>query len=200
MILTSARHDVQGIPTLVSRFSQSVDSELARIDSALTLLREQDSTRFRRLTNTCTKIVVGDFLGSAFWPLSNACALDSRRVLRGDPVALALVIVHESTHATLACRGVYSIRSRARRIEHVCVRQELNFLDRLDAAGFANVAAWKDFRAAQLKSEWWTERAQYERRRRELTARGAQRWLLWLHAAFFRPLFHSNDRVSRRKA
>jgi len=107
---------------------------LARVETALKVIRTYDPRRYHRLPQylqrVWVRLQVPGNLG-AYNSVLAACELDLRYVVRPDvqPADLASTVVHEATHARLDRFG-YTEPIRAR-IEAACRDQERAFADRL---------------------------------------------------------------------
>jgi len=98
-----------------------------KIDSALSLIKQYDSTKYELLNNTCSRI--------QFW---NGCystndgdttiIVSTQDVRLGSISNLAVVLVHESLHLYLMDRGVEMLSNVE---ENYCYRYELEFLQKL---------------------------------------------------------------------
>ncbi|TGQ45915.1 hypothetical protein [Mesorhizobium sp. M00.F.Ca.ET.216.01.1.1] len=102
--------------------------EIDRVVEALSLIRQYDPIRYRRLVRDLRRIWVwaipyrGQFKKSTW-----TCELDQRFVLdeKTSSELIASVIVHEATHARLARVGIEYREELRQRIEQVCIRRQL---------------------------------------------------------------------------
>jgi len=114
--------------------------EIDRVVHALSIIRQQDPIRYRRLLRDLRRIWVlvipyrGQFQESTW-----TCQLDQRFVLdEKTPLELiASVIVHEATHARLARVGIEYREEMRHRIEQVCIRRQMAFTKALPRAAEA---------------------------------------------------------------
>ena len=125
---------MDGLPIIGDR------QEIDRVVHALSIIRQQDPIRYRRLLRDLRRIWVlvipyrGQFQESTW-----TCQLDQRVVLdEKTPLELiASVIVHEATHARLARVGIEYREEMRHRIEQVCIRRQMAFTKALPRAAEA---------------------------------------------------------------
>lgn len=145
----------------VSNVSKRPDDEiLARVESALTVIRTHDPRRYlgirRLLRRIWVRLQVAGNLG-LYNQYYQACELDLRYVLREDvaPADIASTIVHEATHARLAPLG-YAEDMR-RRVEAACRNQERAFAQRLPQAEGDRIRAKIEY-WDKSTDDWWGNR------------------------------------------
>lgn len=108
---------------------------LGRVEEALQLIKRHDPLGYARITRNLDRIWV-NLLPSAqahYDRSLNACVLDERYIL-GDTMTLekiASILIHEATHARLEGWGITYLEARRVRIEAICLRRELSFLNKL---------------------------------------------------------------------
>jgi hypothetical protein len=111
------------------------EAMLDRVELALSLIREFDPLRYRRILKDLDRILVTLLPGSVgqFSATDWTCKLDRRFVLRESTTAemIASVIVHEATHARLHRRGIEFPEHLRVGIEDACFRQEWLFGNKL---------------------------------------------------------------------
>ena len=99
------------------------------------------------------RIVVGH-RSTSFSVIGRACYLAPTEVSRSTGI-VALSLVHEAVHARFVRFGILSRGRNAAREEVRCNREELAFLDRMEAAGWSNIPklrVWlQDTRAREAK-------------------------------------------------
>lgn len=110
---------------------------LRRVEDALQLVKRYDTLNYFRITRNLDRIWV-HLLPSAqahYDRSLNACALDERYVLNETMTLeqIASTIVHEATHARLEGWGIQYLEAMRIRIESICLRRELSFLNKLPA-------------------------------------------------------------------
>jgi hypothetical protein len=163
----------------ITQLAKENDLRLSeKVESAVSLICEHDSvmcSRVRRLR----WLVVANLPepGGEYWSELNVCALDADYVQKAPVPRIALVIVHEATHARVA---KLAPQMDAKRAECICMRAELAFAKKLPGA---------DEHAQRIKKsftkEWWHERHDGEAdfRLREL---GFPEWLVRFRSCFWR--------------
>lgn len=103
-----------------------------KIGEALSIIENYDGRRWLRVRAHIKRVLVADSSVASFQAILGACVIPATMVDDQDPAALAAVVVHEATHALLNRHGVTSdSRDAVRRIELVCHREELRFVQRL---------------------------------------------------------------------
>ncbi|WP_147448157.1 hypothetical protein [Mesorhizobium sp. YM1C-6-2] len=108
---------------------------LDRVEAALSLIREFDPYRYRRILKDVDRILVTWLPGSIgqFSTINWTCTIDRRFLMREStsPELIASVIVHEATHARLHRIGMGYPEALRERIEDICFRQEWLFGSKL---------------------------------------------------------------------
>ena len=136
--LISPRRDVLGVG---SYFALTDWNEIARASSqlrvALELIAERDPRRFLRLRADLRGILVHPFSKKPRGRFNRSfgfCELSRSLALSEDHITIACSIVHEAAHARL-CMFQSNDPEQRVRLERVCLRQELGFLEKLPDAG-----------------------------------------------------------------
>jgi hypothetical protein len=115
------------------------EAMLDRVELAVSLIREFDPPRYRRILKDLDRILVTLLPGSVgqFSATDWTCKLDKRYVLRDSttPEMIASVIVHEATHARIHRRGIGFPEHLRVGIEDACFRQEWLFGNKLPNGG-----------------------------------------------------------------
>ena len=111
---------------------------LRRVEDALRLIKSHDALNYSRVIRHLERIWVNLLPGDlAHYDASmGACVFDERYVVQEatTPERIASTIIHEATHARLEHWGIGYDEDRRARIETICLRRELNFVNRLPAA------------------------------------------------------------------
>jgi hypothetical protein len=134
-----ARRELRGISVSVYGARDQIPEVLDRLDRALALIEAHDPRRLRRLRTDLPRILVGGAEtthDATYMAFANCVVITTRYATAPDlPVErLALLLVHEATHARIAHRGLtYAVGARGR-MEVMCVNQELEFAKRLPAS------------------------------------------------------------------
>lgn len=129
----------------------------------------------RRVQRACRRYVLFDEAAPEFWPLADAIVLGKSELAESNNGQVALVLVHEATHARLARLGLSARRFGVDRIEQACVRRE-----RRAAADFPNGPQWVAFVDAKAGSRWWSSDEAALRIERQLAGAKPSRLRRWL--------------------
>jgi len=139
--------------------SGELEAPLARIHDALHLIREYAPRRHERIRRDVRRFIILAAGGPQYWPGVDAITL-TRRMLVSEPTEeVALVIVHEATHARLYSMGIRYLPAMRERIERACVRAEVAFAKELPDAEW-----WVASVQKQLDTPWWTDAEIHARR------------------------------------
>jgi len=109
------------------------DESIEKLRAALTLIRDTDRKRLARARSDVRFIVVTDLPQSpATWSLPfKAVALDTAALRRVPISLLAVILVHEFTHARLWHAGIRHWKRARARVEQACTKQHLRFASQL---------------------------------------------------------------------
>ena len=113
------------------------ETAFTAVTQALDLIAKLDPRRMRRMRHDLHRIVIGR-RPTSFSVIGRACYLDSTELSRSTGI-VALSLVHEAVHARFARAGVLPSGRNAAREEVRCNREELAFLDRMEAAGWSSI-------------------------------------------------------------
>ena len=120
-----------------------------KLEVALLLLERADRPSFERLKVAVSRIVIGPIrhkLHALFVLRSKNCYINGDRILSFSEVDIAVLLVHELTHARIEHAGVTHSPDRRMRIERRCVLQEIAFAQRLQASGICDMDQWIEHR------------------------------------------------------
>jgi hypothetical protein len=113
----------------------NAEEALRRVERALQIIKVHDPRRHDRIIRDLDRVWVRLVPGylAEFNSKLRACVLDERFVLAEttQPEEIAVVIVHEATHARLENLGIGYDDGQRDRVEAICVRRELAFAKRL---------------------------------------------------------------------
>ena len=156
----------------VARFDDIIladtqDSALFRsaVPSALQLIKNLDSRRFRRLRRYVKWIVNCPlpYGGGQYHYLTRTCRLDIEKTTKEpDPdyaaAAVASTLIHEATHGALRARAIGYTAELRSRVERCCVREQNRFLARLSSTrpDIAN-SLYRDFSELRWHRSWTTD-------------------------------------------
>lgn len=146
---TTARDGIRIIDA--TAIGQECGSEEA-LYPVLEVLKSHDHRRYSRLARVMPEIVLMPISGAEYHSRLRSCYL-GRDLVTKDPVWVASLLVHESTHAYLRSRGCSWTPARYQRIEEICIREQIRFARR---AGASKLEAYLLGRLAQIPPvyEW----------------------------------------------
>jgi hypothetical protein len=155
------RQHVLGVRVIVSDPTVPEADCVAKLETALVLLREADARRFGQVKRYVAHVIVwpGDHTAYDRW---GGIHFESRYLLDAPPEIVAAGLVHEAVHLRIERYGIQYHPSLRARIEHRCVCEQAAFLRRLPGDG----SRWAEEAEAALCTPWWTESMQEERVRR----------------------------------
>lgn len=144
-----------------------------QLRAALALIAERLPGAHARIRSGLRRIVVLPAGGPEFWEYPRAMVISHSYVDAAPVEYLAMVILHECTHARLWDLGFPYHPGVRPRIERICVNAGLRLAATLPAAEVLS-----NFALASLEDPWWTKAKLAARRRRELTGWGAPAWVM----------------------
>jgi hypothetical protein len=134
-IRMSPRASIEGFE--VAQLAGNDPSEVlfGKVRTALGIISRSDPRRFKRLQQDVRRILLLDAGEAAgmYWHELRACVLDLSYIREFPPEYIASTLVHEGTHARLRRRFRYPPQLR-KRIEALCISQEIRFASRLPGA------------------------------------------------------------------
>jgi hypothetical protein len=127
------RHTARGFELRDYRRAASSADAFAKLSEALEMIAQADPRRFSRMAKDIRLIVVTPLsrANAAYVPRSRTCYLNASVVEKHSTANVAILLVHEATHARIESFGVRQWPDLRRRFERLCVRQELTFAERL---------------------------------------------------------------------
>jgi hypothetical protein len=154
--------------------SDSRDEDVFRkLQTAFEAIVRYDARRWKRIRTDVRRILVSDSGGPEFIPVLEGCLLSSGAILDSTTTQLALVVVHEATHARLCRAGVKPTFDRRNRVEQLCLRAEEDFAARLPDKDSALALVH-----AKAAVPWWTDERLLSRREQELRLVGMPAWII----------------------
>jgi hypothetical protein len=159
MMLMSRRFVVGGWE-VVNLTTDAPEVALERLKLAFDLIGHVSPNRLARINRDVGRVLLLMVDAPVYWPFVNGFAIGLAAAKEAPVDKLALTIVHEATHARLWRAGFRYTPDIRGRIEHICVRAELDFARHLPRSRELEA----DLRE-KLSLEWWTEAAMAERRR-----------------------------------
>lgn len=165
MFRSAARTQVGSIEVADLIGNDNSEVMFDRLRAACALIETYDARRFLRLQKDVARIVFLES-GPEFWHRGRICVLHDIGSL--EEAQVAAILVHEGTHARLYTRRIGYTSHNRKRIEHLCIREELSFLARLPGSQHLIQRTRQ-----KLDEPWWTPEALRERHLDSLTAAGA---------------------------
>ena len=150
-VLLGRKQTVQGI-TVVDLVIRDEDrAALAAVGDAIELIARYDGARYRRMLRDVRYLVVTHTAASAgeYREDIRSILLDATNIVRQTPTSVAMVIVHEATHARLWRMGAGRHPDRAR-VEGACVGAEIQFARKIP--GTERLIAGAE---AKLATRYW---------------------------------------------
>lgn len=120
-----------------------------QIADALQLISDAAPHRYRRLTRELAWVVAVPGADFRFLPAIQGCLIRAEWLDEVGVVDVALVLVHEATHARLWRRGFSYEPEERERIELLCLRAEAELLHRLGRDGDAERVIQR------IDQRWW---------------------------------------------
>jgi hypothetical protein len=164
LLLVWPRAAVDGVRVYDLTFTKGAREDyLARLRAALRLIRETSPAVHAGLVSRLRKAVIVEAGGPEYVHPVRGCLLSGVHVQEASKEELALILIHESTHARIWNRGVPYRPEYRERIERLCVAAETNWARKLpDGPSIVR------FAEAKLTRPWWSPEAELERHQRQL--------------------------------
>ena len=173
----SAHRQIDGLPVAVweRRHVGSIEEKLRH---ALEFVRYHDRRAFDELAvHTRGIFVFGTTIGSAaqWWRDEKLVVLQSEYAAAASTtsVALAVILVHEATHAWLERTGFQYVTEQRARLERICNRRALRLARRLPNAEY--LASWLQ---QEPREDRLTDEAFHQRAIAELVRLGLPLWFV----------------------
>ena len=172
LIVLSTRKSVHGLPVSVVGKPEDADDVFRRVAAALDLIDRYGIGGLDTIRNRLKRLLFTETSGGDYHHSIRTCRISVSYARRVPPVDLAMMIVHEATHARLAEEGRKYIGDQREKIERECIAEEVAFAKRIP--GTEDVVARTE---ALLDHNWWMGK-EYERSMlSELRARGVPEWI-----------------------
>jgi hypothetical protein len=173
MIRWSEVRRIEGLEVRVFEDRAVASGLFDQIGTALQLIRTTDPRRYARICRDLKRVLLTLASGGQYLPRLETCRIGIDYVTRGSSLEVAMMIVHEATHARLWRAGFRYEAADRERIERICVRAETAFAARIPGSAVAIA------RTTQLlDSEWWTREEHQRRSYVELRTLGCPQWLV----------------------
>lgn len=137
---------VDGVDQVVGRCVENVKL-------ALCLLARFDERRLMLARRHFSKFIVSgtQSVNAGHFPRSRTCHLSAKFVLEYSVANLAIVIVHETTHARIDRAGIPYYPDLSNRIERRCALEEIAFAERLPVGTYSSLDLWLDDRRKDVR-------------------------------------------------
>lgn len=143
LVLTSARKKRHGFIKFHMYCETGHDEALVgKCVAALDLLSETAPHLFARVRKHCRRIVLWDAARAEAWGYWNACILPARMVHEFSSAVTAAYLVHETTHLRIHSAHIWLAPQNRDRIELVCNREMVAFVDQLPPQQYPNKNAF----------------------------------------------------------
>lgn len=143
-----------------------------RVSEALGVIARYDPRLMEQLRHTASRLLFSEAPGGHYIAGISTCRIGIDFAKRAPALNLAMMIVHEGTHAQLAQRGMRYVGEQREVIERLCVEAEISFAELVPNSEEAIVKA-----RGLLQTRWWDVEAQAESTVNELTERGVPCWI-----------------------
>lgn len=165
---------------------QAPSGAVEKVVEALVLIQNVGASSHDELVQNARRVLVTPAPGASFWWLTSTIVVPVEMATQSNEVRVALALVHEARHAMIAAQGeVYSPKS-AEDIERRCIMAQIEFVGRLEQAGFRNTEAWRAHYERKMVNYQYSEAAIYEAKNDFLQREGVPRWVRALHRMVFR--------------
>ncbi len=166
----SFRYD--GLEIRVFEEADEAREVFLKASDALGLIADRDPADYRRIRRHVSRILFMSVSGGLYVPRLRTCVISIDYAKRSTALDVAMMIVHEATHARLWSLGCRYTRSAQDWEERTCVKAEIAFASKISDS------AQSIARTQNLLSEpWWTDDAKYLRSADELGRLGCPPWL-----------------------
>ena len=151
--------EIHGLTVLFGEFTVPRETVIARLELALSQLRDHDQRRYRWVQEYVGHILVWPGHYSAYDKLGGIL-LSADHVRDCSVGELLGIVVHEATHLRLARRGIRYTKKLRARIEARCVEEQI---EAMKNCHFIDNQIADEIRR-ELEAPWWRE----EDRRRDI--------------------------------
>ena len=155
------------------------EEAIQALAGAFTLLDHVSPFMLRRVKRELRRYLLRDTAFPRYIPHLRCVLLGKDSIAQSNNAEIALILVHEATHARLERLGVRATRFGLERIEMVCMRRELAL-----ASHFPDSAAWTNYVESKINSRFWARKHIRERLERELLKSNFPPWVVKSLASF----------------
>ena len=173
LIWTARRGIVEGVRVCVSHSADDGDDVFGKVAEALRLIDMYAPRMSARMRRDVKRLLFADVSGGRYLAGLRTSMIGVDYARRAPPLELAMMFVHEATHARLAIAGFRYLGACRERIERICIAAEIAFAERVPGSETAI-----DSTRALYKSEWWTPERSTEDDIAGLRRRGLPDWIM----------------------
>lgn len=192
-IWCSRKSEYEGIQIGVNR-AYDRDTEV-KVQQALALIRDVSPSRFMRIHREVRRIRISSIAGRlAEWDVTEKECIVNGNYLDTPEITLtevAATLIHEATHARIDRLGIKYTEDRRRRIERICIMEEIRFAKKRPDGE-------KVIRDAELllaePDEFWTNKSQWEARLEALRNMDCPKWMYRFAERRIRKLYGNPDK------
>ena len=156
----------------VSHSADDGDDVFAKVAEALGLLARYAPRISARMRRDVKQFLFAGVSGGRYLVGLRTMMIGVDYARRAPPLDLAMMFVHEATHARLARAGFRYLEPCRERIERICIAAEIAFAERVPGSERAINSA-----RALGESEWWTSERSTQDGIAELRRRGLPAWI-----------------------
>jgi hypothetical protein len=173
LVMASSARRLEGVEVRIFESGDDAKPLFARISEALKLIGEVEPSVLEHLRRDTRCLLLTSGPGGHFLQGPRICRLGIESVIKRPTLQLAMLIVHEATHARLWGEGRRFRPEEQGEAERLCVQAEVEF-----AAKVPNSEAAIATVLQLLNTEWWTD-SNFKRNKAILLRNmGCPEWLL----------------------
>lgn len=172
LIALSKRRKLHGHEVCVAGSAMEADEVFASVDAALHLIKRYDPALNEQIRSDVQRLLLTEASGGHYLESIRTCRIGIGYAKRRSPLELAMMIIHEATHARLAKAGLRYRGRQREQIERQCVDAEIGFAKRVPGSEEVITRTRR-----LLESRWWEAQPSSEDTIAELRMRGVPLWL-----------------------
>lgn len=174
LVMWTAEHRViEGCDVRVAHSAENAGDVFKKVGDALSLIARHRPRLAARLRRDVKHLLFADVSGGRYLAGLQVCLIAVGYARRVPPLELAMMIVHEATHARLSRAGFRYVGECRERLERICVRAEVAFAQCVPGSRAAVEKA-----QAMEQSQWWDPEKSAEATLAELRRRGVPAWVM----------------------
>lgn len=165
------RRQLLGLEVCVAAGTLEAEIVFDRVEDALRLIATYDTRLFGEIRQDVPRLLFTETPGGHYLSNIRACRIGIAYATRVPTINLAMMIIHEATHAHLASESK-GLSEDHEFVERACVDAEIAFAEKVPGSE----DAIRNVREL-LETQWWNMQRHAEATARELVERGVPRWL-----------------------